>query len=90
MNELMSTLVLATFTTVCSFGAVAGSDSSNKNEEATPITNRPQAGPQYGAEPASTADINKNQFPKDLSPEEKAKLKDQESVVAIRNPRRQT
>lgn len=78
MNKLMSTLVLAAFTTVCSFGAVAGSDSSDKNREATSNTNRPEAGPQYGAEPTSTADVTKNQFPKDLSPEEKAKFRDQE------------
>lgn len=78
MNKLMSTLVLAAFTTVCSFGAIAGSDSANKNKEVTSDTNRPQAGPQYGPEPTSTADINKEQFPKDLSPEEKAKFKDQE------------
>lgn len=30
MNKLISTVVIATFTAVCSFGAAAGSDDKNK------------------------------------------------------------
>ena len=82
MNKFISTVILATFTAVCSFGvAAAGSDASDKkNTMSQDSSGKPQAGPQYGKEPSSTSDVTKNQMPKDLSPEELKKFKDQESM----------
>lgn len=83
MNKFISTVILATFTAVCSFGVVAaGSDASDKNKDTTSqdSSGKPQAGSQYGKEPSSTSDVTKNQMPKDLSPEELKKFKDQESM----------
>ncbi|MEO6824832.1 MAG: hypothetical protein ABI167_08950 [Nitrosospira sp.] len=82
MNKFISTVILATFTAVCSFGvAAAGSDASDKKDAMSQDSSgKPQAGSQYGKEPSSTSDVTKNQMPKDLSPEELKKFKDQESM----------
>lgn len=83
MNKFISTVILATFTAVCSFGAAAaGSDASDKNKDTMrqDSSSKPQAGSQYGKEPSSTSEVMKNQMPKDLSPEELKKFKDQESM----------
>ena len=81
MNKFISTIILATFVAVCSFGAAAGSD-ADKNKETmrkdSSGNKSRETGSEYGKEPSSTSEVMKNQMPKDLSPEELKKFKDQE------------
>ena len=77
MKKLILTVILTAFTAVCSFSAVAGSDGSDKNKDAKSSQDK-RDGDKYGKQPSSTSEIMKEQFPKDLSPEEKARYRDQE------------
>ena len=81
MKKLISTVILTAFTAVCSFSAVAGSDGSDKNKDTMTKPSSSQDnrnGDKYGKQPSSTSEVMKEQFPKDLSPEEKARYRDQE------------
>ncbi len=81
MNKLISTVILAAFTAVCSFGAAAA-DTSDKNKET--MTNPPQTtgkkdgDSRYGKQPSSTSEVMKEQLPKDLGPGVKDEYRDQE------------
>jgi hypothetical protein len=77
MKKLISTVILTAFTAVCSFSAVAGSDGSDKNKD-TKSSQDKRDGDKYGKQPSSTSEIMKEQFPKNLSPEEKSRYRDQE------------
>ena len=81
MKKLISTVILTAFTAVCSFSAVAGSHDSDKNKDKTakPSSSQDNSdGDKYGKQPGSTSEIMKEQFPKNLSPEEKSRYRDQE------------
>jgi hypothetical protein len=81
MKKLISTVILTAFTAVCSFSAVAGSDGSDKNKDkmANPSSSQDNSdGDKYGKQPSSTSEIMKEQPPKNLSPEEKSRYRDQE------------
>jgi hypothetical protein len=85
MNKLVSTVILAAFTAVCSFGAIAGSHDSDKKDtmgsssssSSTQNKNRDD-GDKYGKQPSSTSEVMKNQMPKDLPPGVKDEYRDQE------------
>ena len=84
MNKLISTVILAAFTAVCSFGAAAASDDSDKNKETMTKPNPPQTtgkkdgDSRYGKQPSSTSEVMKEQLPKDLGPGVKDEYRDQE------------
>ncbi|SOD40443.1 hypothetical protein [Nitrosovibrio sp. Nv4] len=83
MNKLIVTVILAAFTAVCSFGAAAGSDDSDKNKETTAKPTPPQDtskrdGGKKGDQPSSTSEIMREKMPKDLPPGVKHEYRDQE------------
>jgi hypothetical protein len=82
MNKFTMTVILATFTAVCSFGAAAGSDDSDKNKETTtkpsPQDTSKRDGGKKGDQPSSTSEIMREKMPKDLPPGVKHEYRDQE------------
>jgi hypothetical protein len=82
MNKLISTVILATFTAVCSFGAVASSHDSDKNKETMRKDSSATTGrkdeERYGKQPSSTSEIMKEKMPENLSPGVKEEYRDQE------------
>jgi hypothetical protein len=82
MNKFISTVILAAFTAVFSFG-VAAADTSNDNKTGNSSDNKEKWEKKYGKGGKgndSTSEIMKNQEPKDLSPEEKYEYRDQETM----------
>jgi hypothetical protein len=84
MKKLISTVTVAAFTAVCSFGAAAASDSTDKNKEkmgsssSSSQTTNKGGGDKYGKQPSSTSEVMKEQMPKDLGPGVKDEYRDQE------------
>ena len=83
MNKFISTVILTAFTAMCSFGAAAGSNDSDKNK-GTMSNPKPSQntgskdGDKYGKQPSSTSEVMKEQMPKDLPPGVKDEYRDQE------------
>jgi hypothetical protein len=82
MKKLISTVILAAFTAVCSFGAAAADTDKNKEKmgssgSSSQTTNK-GGGEKYGKQPSSTSEIMKEQMPKDLGPGVKDEYRDQE------------
>lgn len=75
MNKLILTTILAVFTSVCSLGAAA--DTSDKSDHSKKEKWEKEYG-QGGSGDASTSEIMEDEEPKDLSPDEKYKYRDQE------------
>jgi hypothetical protein len=82
MNKLISTVILAAFTAVCSFGAAAASDSSDKNKETMSSSGSSSQTTTKGDRdssrkgPSSTSEAMK--VPKDLPQGVKDEYRDQE------------
>jgi hypothetical protein len=80
MNKFISTVILAAFAAVYSFGAAAA-DTSNGNTTGNSSDKKEKWEKKYGKGGKgneSTSEIMKNEEPKDLSPEEKYEYRDQE------------
>jgi hypothetical protein len=82
MNKLISTVIITTFTAVCSFGATAASHDSDKNKETmrkdSNATTSKKEESKYGKEPSSTSEIMKEKMPDSVSPGVKEEYRDQE------------
>lgn len=79
MNKLISTVILTTFTAVCSFGAIAADTSSN----APPDSKEKKWEDKYGKGgkgDESTSKIMEEKESKNLSPKEKYEYRDQETM----------
>jgi len=75
MNKLILTTILAVFTAVYSLGAAA--DTSDKSDHSRKEKWEKEYG-HGGSGDASTSEIMEDEEPKDLSPDEKYKYRDQE------------
>lgn len=82
MNKLTSTVTLAAFTAVCSFGALAaGSEDTDKGKETMTKPYPPESESKKDkdrSEPSSTSEIMREKMPKDLPEELKHEYRDQE------------
>ena len=81
MKKFLSTIVLATFTAVCSFGAAAADTSSKGGNTAGSSDSKEKWEKRYGEGGKgnqSTSEIMKEKEPKDMNPEEKYEYRDQE------------
>jgi len=81
MKKFVSTIVLAAFTAVCSFGAAAADTSSKGGNTAGSSDSKEKWEKKYGEGGRgneSTSDITKNKEPKDLGPGVKYEYRDQE------------
>jgi hypothetical protein len=82
MNKLISTVIITTFTAVCSFGAIAGSHDSDKNKETmrkdSSATTSKKDEEKYGKQPSSTSEIMKEKMPDSVSPGVREEYRDQE------------
>ena len=83
MNKFTMTVILAAFTSLCSVGATAGSDDSDKKKETTSKSTSPQDtskrdGGKKGDEPSSTSEIMREKMPENLPPGVKHEYRDQE------------
>lgn len=81
MNKLISTVILAAFTAVCSFGAAAGSHDSDKNKETTTKPSSSQDTSKKDGDknqPSSTSEIMREKMPKNLPEGTKYEYRDQE------------
>ena len=79
MNKLISTVVIATFTAVCSFGAAAGSDTDKSKEtmqKSSPESTSKKEGDKSGSVSDKDSEIMRE---KSLSEREK-EYKDQETM----------
>jgi len=83
MNKFISTVILATFTAVCSFGSVAADDSVNPTDDSRNKINKEKWEKDYGKGgkgDKSTSQIMENKESKDMSADEKFKYRDQETM----------
>lgn len=82
MNKLISTVILTTFTAVCSFGAAAGSDVSDKNKETmrkdSPQNTSKKEGGKYGDKSGSVSDKDGETVREKSLSEREKEYKDQE------------
>ena len=80
MNKLTSTIVLAAFAAVCSFGAFAGSHDTDKGKETTTKPYSPETSKKDKdkKEPSSTSEIMREKTPKNLPEGVKHEYRDQE------------
>lgn len=76
MNKLITTVVLTTFTAVCSFGAIAA-DTSDTTRSAKEKKWEKEYGDK-GTGTASTSEVMENKEYKDIPADEKYKFRDQE------------
>lgn len=82
MNKLISTIILAIFTAVCSLGAAAGSDGSDKKKEtmrkdASENTSK-KSGDKYEGTSGSASDKNDETMREKSLSEREREYKDQE------------
>ncbi|SCY57982.1 hypothetical protein [Nitrosospira sp. Nsp13] len=82
MNKLISTIILGTLTAVCSFGAAAGSDGSDKKKETMRKDNSEntskKSGDKYGGTSGSVSDKDSETMREKSLSEREREYKDQE------------
>lgn len=82
MNKLISTVIFTTFTAVCSFGAAAGSDVSDKNKEAmrkdSSENTSKKEGDKNGGKSGSVSDKGGETMREKSLPERENEYRDQE------------
>ncbi len=79
MNKFVLTVILSAFTAVYSLGAVAADTSDNAKSDSKEKKWEDKYG-DGGKGNKSTSEIMENKEPKDLSPDEKYKYRDQEQM----------
>lgn len=79
MNKFISTVILAAFTAVCSFGAIAADTSGNAPGDSKEKKWEDKYG-KGGKGDESTSKIMENKESKNLSPKEKYEYRDQEQM----------
>ena len=82
MNKFISTIILATFTAVCSFGAAAGSEGSDKKKETmhkdSSENMTKKSGDKYGGTSGSASDKEGETMREKSLSEREREYKDQE------------
>jgi hypothetical protein len=80
MNKLISAVILAAFTAVCSFGVSAESHNKDKGKETTTGTesSKKDGDKYYGKQPSSTSEIMREKVPDDVGQGVKDEYRDQE------------
>lgn len=78
MNKLISTVILAAFTAVCSFGVAAESHDKGKETTTSPGSSKKDGDKYYGKQPSSTSEIMREKVPDDVGQGVKDEYRDQE------------
>ncbi len=83
MNKLISTVILTTFTAVCSFGAAAGSDTDKSKEtmqKSSPESTSKKESDKYGDKSDSVSDKDSEIMREKSLSEREKEYKDQETM----------
>ena len=78
MNKLISTVILAAFTAVCSFGVAAESHDKGKETTTSTGSSKKDGDKYYGKQPSSTSEIMREKVPDDVGQGVKDEYRDQE------------
>ena len=78
MNKFISTVILAAFTAVCSFGVSAEPHDKGKETMTRPDSSKKDGDKSYGKQPSSTSEIMREKVPDSVSPGVKEEYRDQE------------